>query len=126
MDELQTKTPAQLVEDARRASHDATIAAWNVAAEARTTGQHAANAAKDAASDSGDIASDAAATGRVYAKNAATAASDKLNELKDRAIELKSRSARYIADEPMRSVGYAMAGGAALMALLVAMRPRRY
>ncbi|MEJ8848285.1 hypothetical protein [Variovorax rhizosphaerae] len=127
MDELQmTKTPAQLADDARRASHDATIAAWNVAAEARTTGQHAARVARDVASDAGVIASDAAATGRVYARSAAAAASEKFGELKNRAADLRTSSAKYIATQPMRAVAYAMAGGAALMAVLVATRPRRY
>ncbi|MEJ8852948.1 hypothetical protein WKW79_00115 [Variovorax robiniae] len=131
MDELQTyKTPAQLAEDARRASHDATLAAWNVAAEARTTGQHAARVARDAASDAGDIASDAATTGRVYARNAAVAASEKFNEkfgqLRRRAHDLRTNSASYVANQPVRAVAWAMAGGAALMAVLVATRPRRY
>jgi hypothetical protein len=138
MDLMQPKSPAQLAEDARRASQDASEAAKVVAAEARATGQHAYYAARDVASDVSGIAADAAVTGRAYAKdaadtgreyarNAAATASSKINDLKSRADDFRAASTRYIAQEPVRSVAYAIAGGAALMAVLMSMaRSRRY
>ena len=90
--------------------------------------------AKDAASDYADDAKDTARSAvestKAYAKSAVSAASRKFDDVRGQVEEVKQKSTAYIADEPVRAVMIAAAGGALLTALfLVAMRgggSRRY
>ena len=131
------KTPSQIADEARQTGRDAAQAAAGLTQEAkaigagaaqalrssaddaRTTGREAADTAKGLANDARDIAGDAAATGRRYAKDAVQAASAKLRGLSNQASELQVACTRYVAEEPVKSILYAAAGGAFVTALLI-------
>lgn len=131
------KTPSQLAEEAKQTGRDAAQAAEGIAQEAKAigastaqslranaedakaTGREALDTAKGLANDARDIAGDAAATGRRYAKDAVGAASAKLRGLSNQASELQVACTRYVAAEPVKSILYAAAGGAAVTALLI-------
>lgn len=63
---------------------------------------------------------EALASAKAYAREAVTAAGEKASGLQAKARELKNQGSHYVAQQPVRSVLMAAAGGAALTALLVA------
>jgi hypothetical protein len=60
--------------------------------------------------------------GKAYAQDAVNAAGQKIDSLKDQAGELRQRGSQFAAEEPMKAMAYAAAGGAALAALLLSLR----
>ena len=141
-----TKTPSQLADEARQTGQEAANTAQGYARAASQIGQDglssirssaddamqlgrdALDAAQAYAGDAKDLAGDAADTGRAYAKSAVDAAGKKIGQLKDRMDDARQTSAKYVADEPVRSVLIAAAGGALLTALFLAVMrgSRRY
>lgn len=64
--------------------------------------------------------------GKGYAQDAVKPAGQKINSMKGQAADLKQRGLQFAADEPMKTVAYAAAGGAALTAVLMTLvRGRR-
>lgn len=64
--------------------------------------------------------------GKSHAKDAVNSAGKKIDSMKAQAAGLKQRSLQFAADEPMKTVAYAAAGGAALTAVLMTLgRGRR-
>ena len=107
--EDETKTPAELADDARR------------------VGQSAAQAAEGLTHDAKDLAHDALNTARGYARSAAGTANEKLARLKSKAADAQATATRYIADEPVKAMLIGVAAGALLATLLLhAGRARRY
>lgn len=94
--------------------------------------------AQDGVQDAKDLGRDAVATGRnylddakksgkqtldtarSYARNAVNSTGQKVSDIRSKASDLKEQGGQYIAEQPVRSVLMAVAGGAALTALLVA------
>lgn len=131
------KTPADIAEEAKQAGRDATTAASGLVKDAqaigsntvqalrpamedaKATAREAADTAKGLASDAKDIAGDALHTARDYARSATAVASEKLGELKAKASDAQVVAARYIADEPVKSVLIGMAAGALFAALVM-------
>jgi ElaB/YqjD/DUF883 family membrane-anchored ribosome-binding protein len=141
MDPTNAKTLDQLAEEAKDIGRDAMQAGKGHAAEAAAVGRSAAQAVRESvhdaqatagealdtarglAADSVSLAGDAFESGRAYAQAALDVAGRTMSEASSRAAD---RGERYIADEPVRAVLYAAAGGALLTALLLAwMRGRR-
>lgn len=95
MENSEVKTPSELAEEARRTGRDAA-----------------------------ELAADSAATGSAYAKEAAdsaiASARTKARDLKAQWDQAGESCARYIAEEPMKSVLFSAAGGALLTTLVVA------
>ena len=80
---------------------------------------NAANAAEGYLQDAKTRAADAAQKGKAYAQEAVNAAGKKIDGMKDQAASLKQRGIQFAADEPLKAVAYATAGGAVLTALLL-------
>ena len=59
--------------------------------------------------------------GKAYAQDAVNAAGQKIDSLKDQAADLSQRGRHFAAEEPMKAMAWAAAGGA-MLALLFSMR----
>jgi len=144
MDNDHTKTPSELADEARELGREAAESVQGYAAAAKQTADlaaqsirpqidEAARLGRDALADARSYARDAGQTakaavdaGRAYARDAVNAAGRKLEDLKSQAAEAKDKGARYVMDDPVRAVMFAVAGGALLTALfLAAMRSDR-
>lgn len=144
MDNDHAKTPSQLADEARDLGREAAESVQGYAAAAKQTADlaaqsirpqidEAARLGRDAIADARSYARDARQTakaavdtGRAYARDAAHAAGRKLDDLKTQAGQVSQRGARYVMDDPLRAVMFAVAGGALLTALfLAAMRSDR-
>ena len=95
--------------------------------QAQSGAQGASDLARDVAMSRNGYSSESKTSGRqalesakAYAREAVSAAGDKVGGLKAKAGELKDQGSHYVAEQPVRSVLMAAAGGAALTALLVA------
>ncbi|RZL90032.1 MAG: hypothetical protein EOP82_17100 [Variovorax sp.] len=137
MESDDTKTPAQLAEEAEQIGRDALMAAKGYAQEsgqigkdaaqsirtsledAKETGKQAADTLAGLSGDAKDMAKDAVDTGRAYAQNAVNATGRKIRDFNGRMRDARESCLRTIAEQPVRSTLIAAAGGAALMALLL-------
>jgi ElaB/YqjD/DUF883 family membrane-anchored ribosome-binding protein len=120
----ETKTPAQIAEDARQTGLASSQAFTSLAADAKGVGRDAAAMAKAVASDAKSLAGDAINTAR---DTASTSAKQALDGLKAKATEVKVAGIQYVADEPARAVLVAFVGGVIIGALLMrATHPRPY
>ena len=131
------KTPAEIAEEAKQTGRDALQAAQGYAQESKQIGRDAAQSIRsnleDAkamglqaadtvaglAGDVRDIAKDAADTGNAYVKSAVNATGQKMRDLKVKVTQARANCEQYIADQPVRSMLVAAAGGAVAMALLL-------
>ena len=116
-DPAQTRQISQRGDDGesmRRAGEDADDFGRKAANAA-----NAANAAEGYLEDAKTRAADAAQKGKAYAQEAVNAAGKKIDGMKNQAADLKQRGIQFAADEPLKAVAYATAGGAVLTALLL-------
>ena len=95
--------------------------------QAQSGAQGASAMARDGAMSQNNYSGEGSTGGRQalesaksYAREAMTTAGDKVDGLRAKASELKDQGSHYVAEQPVRSVLMAAAGGAALTALLVA------
>jgi len=95
--------------------------------QAQSGAQGASDLSRDTAASRKNYSDEGMTSGRqalesakTYAREAMNAAGDKVGGLKAKASDLKVQGDHYIAEQPVRSVLMAVAGGAALTALFVA------
>jgi len=94
--------------------------------DADSFGRRAADATQGYLQDAKAKASATVQAGKGYAQDAVNAAGKKIANMKGPAADLKQRGMQFAADEPMKAVAYAAAGGAVLTAVLMTlMRGRR-
>lgn len=130
MDTTNTKSPSDLADEAKQTGQDAANTARAYGQEAKQLGRDAVDSASAYASDAKQTARDAVDTGKAYAKDAVdagksyaqgavNAAGRKINDLKDQVGKATEQGAAYVADQPVRSVLIAAAGGALLTAFFL-------
>jgi len=120
----ETKTPAQLAEDAKQTRLAAGQGFTSLAADAKGVGRDAATMVKAVASDAKALAGDAINTAR---DSASTTTKQALDGLKAKAADVQAAGVRYVSEEPAKAVLVAFVGGVVIGALLMrATQPRQY
>ena len=119
-----TREPGQTGRDSQTGKDDASIR--SAREDADSFGRKAADATQGYLQDAKAKASATVQAGKEYAQDAISATGQKIDRVKSQATDLKQRGMQFAADEPMKAVAYAAAGGAALTAVLMTLiRGRR-